>query len=80
MTTIRGTHLRIDATRDGMVILFIPDVGEMELTWVDATDLAYGVSHAAATAAHMVGADLDAVQRVTAAARQRMRNRQGGAS
>lgn len=59
MTTIRGTSLRIDATPDGMVTLLIPDVGEMQLTWVDACELAYGIVEASAAAARMVGADLD---------------------
>lgn len=81
MTTIRGTSLRIDATPDGMVTLLIPDVGEMQLTWVDACELAYGILEASAAAARMVGADLDTVKNVAATAARRASGRPGdGAS
>ena len=71
MTTIHGTSLRIAGDGDGMVTLLIPDVGEMQLTWVDACELAYGIVEASAAAARMVGADLDTVKNVAATASTR---------
>ena len=80
MTTIHGTSLRIAATCDGMVTLLIPDVGEMQLTWVDACELAYGIVEASAAAARMVGADLDTVKNVATTASQRFFRPGDGAS
>lgn len=80
MTTIHGTRLRIAATGDGMVTLLIPDVGEMQLTWVDACELAYGIVEASAAAARMVGADLDTVKNVATTASQRFFRPGDGAS
>lgn len=80
MTTIHGTSLRIAATGDGMVTLLIPDVGEMQLTWVDACELAYGIVEASADAARMVGADLDTVKNVATTASQRFFRPGDGAS
>lgn len=80
MTTIHGTSLRIAGTGDGMVTLLIPDVGEMQLTWVDACELAYGIVEASAAAARMVGADLDTVKNVATTASQRFFRPGDGAS